>query len=74
MTPMGSESRPPKGLQAKDKADKNFGWNGDKPKVETGIKMMMHDGDQQLLNPYGHSDSLWTMYSFRPVDRDAAWP
>ena len=28
----------------------------------------MHDGDQQLLNPYGRQDMRWTMYSFRPCD------
>ena len=36
--------------------------------MPTGLIGMMHDGDQQLFNPYGHPDGLWTMYSFRPKD------
>lgn len=34
----------------------------------------MHDGDQQFLNPYGPLRGQWTMYSFRPFDRDQGWP
>ena len=28
----------------------------------------MHDGDQQLFNPFGHHSGEWTCFSFRPKD------
>lgn len=45
-----------------------LGWEGRKPEVVDGITGMMHDGDQQLFNPYGHMNGNWAMYSFRPSD------
>ena len=36
--------------------------------------MLMHDGDQQLLNPYAPVSGDWTTYSFRPCDRNQGWP
>ena len=41
---------------------------------ENGFLFMIHDGDQQLFNPYGHPSGDWTMYSFRPEDADKTWP
>lgn len=54
-----------------------FGWKGlpeGGVEIPTGLEMMMHDGDQQFLNPYGQEMGAWTMYSFRPCDRDDGWP
>ena len=47
---------------------KSYGWDGEKAEFPTGILAMMHDGDQQIFNPYGHRDALWTTFSFRPSD------
>ena len=43
-------------------------WHSVEAKLPRGLALMMHDGDQQFLNPYGPEDSYWTMYSFRPMD------
>ena len=71
-----SASTPPadRGLQAKTDVDKPMGWKPITAQIPTGIIGMMHDGDQQLLNPYGYPSGAWTMYSFRPKDRKATWP
>ena len=47
---------------------KSYGWAGEKAQFPTGVLAMMHDGDQQIFNPYGHRDALWTTFSFRPSD------
>lgn len=47
---------------------KSYGWKGEKAEFPTGVLAMMHDGDQQIFNPYGHRDALWTTFSFRPSD------
>lgn len=41
---------------------------------EDGMLFMIHDGDQQLFNPYGHNSGDWTMFSFRPEDAKQMWP
>lgn len=38
------------------------------------MEVMIHDGDQQLLNPYGPKNAYWTMYSFRPSDVEQGYP
>ena len=53
--------------------DGNWGWKPD-VKAAHGLAGMMHDGDQQLFNPYGHGEGLWTVYSFRPCDAEKAHP
>ena len=51
-----------------------IGWKAIKVEVVTGLVAMMHDGDQQLFNPYGPETGGWTMYSFRPYDAKQTWP
>lgn len=53
---------------------RQIGWNNVKNELVTGMKFMMHDGDQQWFNPYGHVSGNWTMYSFRPEDARKSWP
>lgn len=53
---------------------RKIGWNNVKNELVTGIEFMMHDGDQQWFNPYGHVTGNWTMYSFRPEDARESWP
>ena len=60
------EQKPNISLQADNKNE--IGWKASPFFVENGILGMMHDGDQQMFNPYGHCTSAWTMYSFRPED------
>lgn len=68
-----SPSNPPKpddsSAQAKKSdGDGDDGWKGHKIDFVSGALGMMHDGDQQLFNPYGHPTGKWTVYSFRPSD------
>ena len=51
-----------------------MGWKAIDAEVVTGLVAMMHDGDQQLFNPYGPQTGGWTMYSFRPSDAEKTWP
>ena len=69
-TPM-SPSNPPEDrvMQLKPNEEKKYGWENIKAEPPHGaIEVMMHDGDQQFLNPYGRHDAAWTVYSFRPCD------
>lgn len=65
-------------MQSKGNVNPVFGWRGipegKNPDIPSGIELMMHDGDQQFINPYGPQGGHWTMYSFRPFDRDQGWP
>lgn len=63
-----------KGLQEKENSNPTLGWRGVPPEIPQGIAALMHDGDQQLFNPYGHEAGLWTTYSFRPSDAKQSWP
>jgi hypothetical protein len=45
-----------------------------KNELITDMEFMMHDGDQQWFNPYGHVSGNWTMYTFRPEDAKKSWP
>lgn len=51
-----------------------MGWKGVVPEIPKGIIGMMHEGDQQLLNPYGKPNAEWAIYSFRPVDAEQQRP
>ena len=51
-----------------------MGWKAIDAEVVTGLVAMMHDGDQQLFNPYGPHTGGWTMYSFRQSDAEKTWP
>ena len=65
------------GLVLKEDKTKELGWKKIKNTSPiSGVLAMMHDGDQQLFNPYSPNAAEWTMYSFRPKDRDSAehWP
>lgn len=65
------------GLKTKqnDNDDTASGTRGiDITPPEKGFKMLMHDGDQQLLNPYSYDDGSWEIYSFRPSDAKQGWP
>jgi hypothetical protein len=46
-------------MQSKGNVNPIFWWKGipenDNPDIPRGIELMMHDGDQQFLNPYGPS-------------------
>lgn len=54
-------------LMKKDN-ERSAGWKNKEVDIVTGVIGMMHDGDQQIFNPYGHSTGGWTLYSFRPKD------
>lgn len=69
-----SDEQKDKGITPTGNTEKKFGWKSWKVTMEKGILAMMHDGDQQILNPYGANTSDWTMYSFRPSDIKAGFP
>ena len=74
-TPMGNDSPSKnKGLVVGGNETPKIGWNGIDPDIQNGLLGMMHDGDQQLFNPYGPDTAAWTMYSFRPEDAEKTWP
>lgn len=54
--------------------NRDIDWDTVKADVTTGLVFMMHDGDQQLFNPFGYPTGGWTMYSFRPEDARKSWP
>lgn len=62
------------GLVASGNVTPSIGWRGIDPEIKNGLVGMMHDGDQQLFNPYGPETGAWTMYSFRPKDAEKSWP
>ena len=73
--PMGNDPPPDDtGMSTIEDKAVNIGWKSIPTDVVKGIVGMMHDGDQQLFNPYGPSSSYWTMYSFRPSDAKKTWP
>ena len=68
-TPMTPVDPPDdRGMTLKPNEDKKYGWKTFKAEPPYGIDVIMHDGDQQFLNPYGREDMSWTVYSFRPCD------
>ena len=74
-TPMGNDSPGETGNIVPASENKvQIGWKGVATEVVTGLIAMMHDGDQQLFNPYGPQTGDWTMYSFRPEDAKKTWP
>lgn len=62
------------GLQITKDRNRTIGWKAIDVEVVNGLIAMMHDGDQQLFNPYGPHTGGWTMYSFRPSDAKKTWP
>lgn len=81
-TPMGWESPMAYSskMDIKESNESYLGWNGwpAATKLEKSAKdnlmFLMRDGDQQLFNPYGHINSEWTIYSFRPFDAKQQYP
>ena len=74
-TPIGNDSpSEDNGIQPMKDRNRTIGWNAIDAEVVTGLTAMMHDGDQQLFNPYGPETGGWTMYSFRPSDAEKTWP
>lgn len=59
-------------MTVSEREAKNFGWKTIDfgGKALKGAAMLMQDGDQQILNPFGYTSGAWTVYSFRPLDRD----
>ena len=55
---------------------REYGWKGIEVEVPKALQFLIHDGDQQIVNPYGRADGYWTMYSFRPSDCEGpeGWP
>ena len=72
-TPMSSSSPEVENeMTVSEREAKNFGWKTIDfgGKALKGAAMLMQDGDQQILNPFGYTSGAWTVYSFRPLDRD----
>ena len=64
----------PAKTRIKKSIPKLYGWRGWDPEWTKGLVFLLHDGDQQLFNPYGHPEAKWTIFSFRPCDRNLEWP
>lgn len=74
-TPMGNDSpSESNGIETTKDKKKTIGWKAIDAEIPNGLIAMMHDGDQQLFNPYGPETGGWTMYSFRPSDAEKTWP
>ena len=48
------------GIQPTEDRHRTIGWKAIDAEVVTGLTAMMHDGDQQLFNPYGPQTGGWS--------------
>ena len=72
---MGNEQEQNESVEAQGGENKvEVSWKTTKNNPPSDLLFMIHDGDQQMFNPYGHTTGDWTMYSFRPDDAKLTWP